>query len=129
MTLKGLAALRQKVAPIEAPSEAPEVREKSASWRVQAERVERIKAAVEPVLPLGAQAYVEYSRLYVGRHPFWEIIVDPDCKVAVLTSHTRKANSQGLTDAQVVEAAKAYSRAMVECEMVLEVVVRAKGAE
>lgn len=128
MTLKGLAALRQKVAPSEAPSEATEVREKPVPSRSQVERVERIKAAVDAVLPFGAEAYVEYGRLYIGS-PYWEIVVDPDCKVAVLTSHTRKANSQGLTDAQVVEAAKAYSRAMVECEMVLEVVVRAKGAE
>lgn len=128
MTLKGLAALRQKVVSTD-EVDAPVVRERPVPSRSQVERVEQIKAAVDAVLAIGVDAYVEYGRLYISRSPYWEIVVDPDCKVAVLTSHTRKANSQGLTDAQVVEAAKAYTVAMAECESVLEVVIRAKGAE
>lgn len=128
MALRGLAALRQKVAAPTDEAAVTVVRVKPVPWS-QVERVNRIKAAVDAVLAIGAEAYVEYGRLYVGRHPFWEIVVDPDCKVAVLTSHTRKANSQGLTDAQVVEAAKTYTVAMAECETILEVVIRAKGAE
>jgi len=128
VALKGLAALRQKVAAPVDEAAATVVRVKPVPWS-QVERVNRIKAAVDAVLPIGAESYIEYSRLYIGRHPFWEVVVDPDCKVAVLTSHTRKANSQGLTDAQVVEAVKDYTVAMAECEMVVEVVIRAKGAE
>ena len=129
MTLRGLAALRQKVAAPEAPSEAPEVREKPVPSQRKVERVLRVKEAVEGVLPEGATAEVEYGRLSVIHYPYWEIVVDPDCKVAVLTTFTRKANDQGRSDEEILEATRHYAVRMRECEAVVEVVVRAKGAE
>lgn len=129
MGLKGLAALRQKVAAPSEEADTPAVREKPVPSRQKMERVLRIKAAVEPVLPQGAMAEVEWGRLAIIHYPFWEIVVDPDCKVAVLTTFTRKANDQGRTDAEIVEAAHAYAVSMRECASVVEVVIRAKGAE
>lgn len=128
MTLRGLAALKQKVAPAEPVSE-PVSKPKPVPTREKAERVLRIKAAVEPVLPQGAMAEVEWGRLAIIHYPFWEIVVDPDCKVAVLTTFTRKANDQGRTDAEILEAAHTYAASMRECAIVVEAVVRAKGAE
>jgi hypothetical protein len=128
VTLRGLAALRQKVAPSEAPSDTGEVRAKPVPSTQKAERVLRVKAAVEAVLPQGAEVTLEWGRLFVT-HPSWEVVVDPDCKVAVLTGFTRKANDQGRTDEEILEAARDYAKAMRECEAMVEVVIRAKGVE
>jgi hypothetical protein len=129
MALKGLAALRQKVV-ASTEDEAPVVREKPAPSRSQVERHGRIRAAVEQEvqnLPHGVEVEVEYGRLFVRRFPFWEIVVNHDCEVAAVFPHTRKANSQGLTDTGVLEAVRGFVAATGECSMMLEVVLRAKA--
>jgi len=132
--VSGLKALARKVRTPDAEPQPPMV-QSIASWvdfKTICASVERLVASVphEGKVEVDSDAGTCYIRESVGHLCLWEIVLRNKRVVtlAVHLPHGRKANDQGLSDAEVEASINATFEAMARLNAVLSAVVARKAA-
>ena len=131
--MSGLKALARKVrTPDAEPQPAAQLIAPKAAFKQVCEAVEKLVASlsVDGKVEVDAEAGACYLRETDGHLCLWEIVLQDKREVtlAVYLPSVRKANDQGLTDAEVEAAMTVKVDALARMSMVLSKVVALKQA-